>query len=92
MKIRFKDKETRKLFQGKPNKLPTEIQRMAAIKLVMLAGINNYNDLRVPPSNHLEKLHGDREGQFSIRINNKYRICFTVEKNKLDNVEITDYH
>ena len=49
-------------------------------------------DLKVPPSNHLEKLSGDRAGQYSIRINDQYRICFTVDNNDIHNVEIVDYH
>ncbi len=50
------------------------------------------NDLRVPPSNHLEALSGNRKGQYSIRINDQYRICFTVNNNDFYNVEIVDYH
>ncbi len=50
------------------------------------------NDLRVPPSNHLEPLQGDREGQYSIRINDQYRICFSMDGSGIDEVEIVDYH
>ena len=50
------------------------------------------NDLRIPPANRLELLHGDREGQYSIRINSQYRICFTVWEYDFDDVEIVDYH
>lgn len=92
MKINFKDKSTQKLYQGKSNKLRTEIQKTAAIKLITLSSINSYNDLRVPPYNHLEKIYGDREGQFSIRINSKYKICFSIINNELNDVEITNYH
>lgn len=49
-------------------------------------------DLRIPPANRLEALHGDRKGQYSIRINNQYRICFKVEENDFYQVEIVDYH
>jgi proteic killer suppression protein len=63
----------------------------------MLHRSKTLNELNIPPSNHLEKLHGDREGQYSIRINDKYRICFTWEAEGLQasdahDVEIVDYH
>lgn len=61
-------------------------------KLIMINDAENLEDLRVPPSNHLELLHGDREGQYSIRINDQYRICFTEDRNIIHNVEIVDYH
>ncbi|MBR1438911.1 MAG: type II toxin-antitoxin system RelE/ParE family toxin [Synergistaceae bacterium] len=89
----FADKETEKVYNGHfSRRLPTEIQRMGLIKLVYLEEALTVNDLRVPPSNHLERLHGDREGQYSIRINDKYRICFTTGGNGFDDVEIVDYH
>ena len=58
----------------------------------MLNSAESLEDLRVPPANHLERLQGDREGQYSIRINNKYRICFTIQNDGFGNVEIVDYH
>ena len=58
----------------------------------MMDNAATIEDLRVPPSNRLEKLSGNREGQYSIRINNQYRICFAVEENEFYDVEITDYH
>ena len=58
----------------------------------MLDAATNLNSLRVPPSNHLEALHGDREGQYSIRINNQWRICFKWHEGDAYNVEIVDYH
>ena len=58
----------------------------------MIDNAGYLEDLKVPPANHLEKLSGDREGQYSIRINVQYRICFTVDGNDFYNVEITDYH
>lgn len=61
-------------------------------KLIYMDKAKCLNDLRVPPANRLELLHGDREGQYSIRINDKYRICFTVWDNGFDGVEIVDYH
>ena len=91
--LSFADKETEKVYNGQfSRRLPTDIQRMGLIKLVYLEEALTVNDLRVPPSNHLERLHGDREGQFSIRINDKYRICFTVCDNGFDDIEIVDYH
>ncbi|MFT8556600.1 type II toxin-antitoxin system RelE/ParE family toxin [Liquorilactobacillus hordei] len=90
----FADKETEKIYNGKFSKnLPQDIQKRALTKLMMMEGSMNINDLRVPPSNHLEKLVGDREGQYSIAINNQYRICFTLENvNDFCDVEIIDYH
>ncbi len=61
-------------------------------KLAMLDGARALEDLRVPPGNRLEKLYGDRQGQYSIRINNQYRICFSWRGNDAHEVEITDYH
>ncbi len=61
-------------------------------KLAMLDSARALEDLRVPPGNRLEKLHGDRQGQYSIRINNQYRICFSWRGNDAYEVEITDYH
>lgn len=58
----------------------------------MLHRVLNVNDLRVPPANHLEKLKGDRRGQYSIRINNQWRICFTWQDGDAHDVEIVDYH
>ena len=67
-------------------------QRVALRKLIMIDNVGSLEDLRVPPANHLEALRGDREGQYSIRINDQYRICFEVEGNNFYNVEIVDYH
>lgn len=61
-------------------------------KLALLDGAAELNDLRSPPGNRLEKLRGDREGQYSIRINDQYRICFIWRGNDAYEVEITDYH
>ena len=93
MILGFADKETEKVYNRRfSRRLPVDIQRMGLVKLVYLEEALTVNDLRIPPSNHLERLHGDREGQFSIRINDKYRICFTVWENGFDDVEIVDYH
>lgn len=89
----FADKETEKIFkQSFSRKLPHSIQQIALRKLIMMDKAGGLNDLRVPPGNHLEALSGDREGQYSIRINDQYRICFGILNNDLINVEITDYH
>ncbi|WP_294891372.1 type II toxin-antitoxin system RelE/ParE family toxin [uncultured Lactobacillus sp.] len=90
----FADKETEKIYNGNfSKKLPESIQRIALRKLMMIDAANNLNDLRVPPANHLERLSGNRAGQYSIRINKEYRICFFVKKQSIfTNVEIVDYH
>ncbi len=89
----FKCKETRKIYlRRRSRKLPQDIQQVALRKLRMLNRAVTLNDLRVPPANRLEKLQGDRAGQYSIRINERYRICFDWEEGNADNVEIVDYH
>ena len=90
----FNDKETRKIYQQIfSKKLPHDIQRVALRKLIMIDNAGRLEDLRVPPANRLEALQGDREGQYSIRINDRYRICFSIEgRNEFYNVEIVDYH
>jgi len=89
----FKSKETEKIFQRQySRKFPVDIQRSALRKLRMLNRSQKFNDLKIPPGNRLEKLHGDREGQLSIRINYQWRICFRWEDGDCHDVEITDYH
>lgn len=89
----FKCKETEKIFRGQfSTKLPQTIQRTAAIKLNILNAASIIETLRVPPSNHLEALHHDREGQYSIRINKQWRICFIWQGADAYDVEIVDYH
>jgi len=89
----FKCRQTRRIFNGVASKkLPINIQQVARRKLKMLNNAAVLNDLRVPPANQLERLKGDRKGQHSIRINNKYRICFIWNKGQILNVEIVDYH
>lgn len=93
MIISFVDKETEKIYrQVFSKKLPHDIQRIALRKLIMLNNAKTLQDLRVPPANHFEKLSGDREGQYSIRINDQYRICFCFENGEASCVEIVDYH
>ena len=89
----FNDKRTETIFQGRRAKgLPTEIQQRARRKLRMLDAATVIDDLRVPPSNRLEKLKGDRRGQHSIRINDQWRICFVWRDRYASDVEIVDYH
>ena len=89
----FESKETEKIFLGQiSKKLPLEIQRTARRKLLYLDSAKDLQDLQAPPGNKLEKLKGDRAGQYSIRINDQWRICFEWSDNKARNVEIVDYH
>jgi toxin HigB-1 len=89
----FADKETEKLFGRRfTRKLPSDIQLVARMKLEILDAAEALQDLRIPPGNRLEKLTGDREGQYSIRINGQWRICFVWRQENAYAVEITDYH
>jgi len=89
----FRDKETEKIYSRERSaKLPGDIQQIALRKLRMINNAQNIHDLRIPPSNRLEKLGGDRKGQYSIRINDQWRICFEWKDNSAYNVEIKDYH
>jgi proteic killer suppression protein len=89
----FADAETEKIFQRRRSrKLPNDIHQAALRKLRMLNNAISLNDLRIPPANRLEKLAGDREGQFSIRINERWRICFEWIENDAFSVEFVDYH
>jgi len=89
----FKCKETAKVYAREfSKKLPQEIQRVAYRKLLMIDSAIDMEDFRIPPANRLEKLSGDRDGQYSIRVNKQYRICFNWENGFALNVEIVDYH
>ena len=91
----FLDKETEKIFyQVYSKKIPRAIQRIALRKLQMIDCADNLSDLRIPPSNRLEKLSGDRKDQWSIRINKQWRIVFTPSDDETNyyNVSIIDYH
>lgn len=89
----FKCKETQKVYQREfSKKLPQDIQRTAYKKLLMIDASLDVSDLKIPPANRLEKLSGDREGQYSIRINKQYRICFVWNNGSAFDVEIVDYH
>ena len=89
----FNCAETEKIFERRFSlKFPQDIQRTALRKLRMLNRAININDLRIPPANRLEKLIGKRKRQYSIRINNQWRISFVWQDNDATNVEIIDYH
>ena len=89
----FKDKEAQKVFERKHSrKLPLDIQQVALRKLRMLNRAESLQDLRVPPANRLERLVGDREGQYSIRVNDQWQICFVWQNGDALDVEIVDYH
>jgi proteic killer suppression protein len=89
----FGDKETRKIFDRlRSLQLPGDIQQVAYRKLRMIHNAQNLNDLRIPPANRLEKLLGKRMGQYSIRINEQWRICFEWHDSDAYDVEIVDYH
>lgn len=89
----FKSKETEKIFTRlRSRKLPQDIQQVAYRKLRMLNNALNLYDLRIPLANRLEKLSGDRKGQYSIRINDQWRICFEWRDGDVHNVETTDLH
>ena len=93
MIISFKDKETKKIWNGTiSTKLPYEIQHTARRKLRMLNNSQNINDLRIPPGNRLEKLQGDLKEKYSIRINDQWRIVFCWEGSNSSEVEIINYH
>ena len=89
----FKSEQTELIWQGQlVRQLPQSIQAVARRKLRMLNNAHILNDLRIPPANRLEKLRGNRSGQYSIRINEQWRICFIWENGDALNVEIVDYH
>ncbi len=93
MIMSFNDKETEKIFRQEfSKKLPESIQKVALRKLIMINNAKDLNDLRIPPANRLEILSGNREGQYSIRINDQFRICFRFSNDDFYEVEITDYH
>ena len=89
----FADKETEKVYRGEfSRKLPTDIQATARRKLIYLDEADNLADLLAPPGNRLEALKGSRAGQYSIRINEQWRICFRWKQPHAYEVGITDYH
>ena len=89
----FRDRETEKVFNREPSRRwSRDLQRVARRKLLILDAAETLADLRVPPGNRLEKLSRDREGQYRIRINDQWRICFRWGEGDAHDVEITDYH
>lgn len=88
----FRDEEAEKLFDGKNAKRYAGIARPARRRLEMLNAAVSLQDLKAPPGNHLEKLQGDRDGWYSIRINDQWRICFRWGSGQAYDVEIKDYH
>lgn len=93
MIISFGSKETEKIWNGIVVKKPSiEIQQIGRRKLRMLHNSQNLTDLRIPPSNRMEKLSGNLKDFYSIRINNQWRIIFVWENGNVTNVEIVDYH
>ena len=90
----FRDRWLEDFFvDDKPSRnIPPDLESRLFRKLQLLDDSSSDADLRVPPSNHLEKLRGDRAGQYSIRINERYRICFRWVNQEADDVEIVDYH
>ena len=93
MIVGFRDAETERIWQGvRSRRLPGDIQVIALRKLRLLNNARALQDLRVPPGNRPEPLKGDRTGQWSIRINNQWRICFRWTEGGPDDVEIVDYH
>jgi proteic killer suppression protein len=89
----FRDREAERIFsRQRSRKLPSEIQRVALRKLLQIDAATRLETLRVPPGNRLEALHGGRDGQHSLRINDQWRICFVWRDGEAFEVEIVDYH
>jgi len=90
---KFKDSLTKRIFEGEAIKgFPLELSRRAIMKLTMVEAATDIRELATPPSNHLEKLKGDRMGQWSIRVNEKHRICFKWRYGRACDIEFVDYH
>ncbi len=92
MIVSFKDRDTERLARGKRVRRFVNIESAARRKIRQLEIAGSLNDLRVPPGNRLEELGGDRRGQHSIRVNDRYRVCFRWTAAGAEDVEITDYH
>ena len=89
----FAGKETERIWQGqRSRRLPQDIQFAGLRKLMLIEAAEKIEDLRVPPGNQLEALKGDRKGQWSIRVNSQWRICFRWVNGHAEDVEICDYH
>ena len=89
----YRDKDTQAIAERRRvRRLPVHFQRRAQVKLMIMNNASNLNDLRTPPGNRLEALSGDRKGQHSVRINDRWRICFVWDDGDAYQVEIVDYH
>lgn len=89
----FADRDTEKLWNGRRSKaVPEQVRERALAKLLGVEIATDVGELEAPPGNRLEKLSGDREGQWSIRINHRYRVCFRFESGDAYDVEVVDYH
>ncbi|MCY3872498.1 MAG: type II toxin-antitoxin system RelE/ParE family toxin [Gemmatimonadetes bacterium] len=89
----FADKRTAAIFAGHTVRgLPLQLQQRARTKLLAIDAANRLNDLLIPPGNRLEALRADRRGQYSIRVNDRWRICFVWRNGESREVEIVDYH
>ena len=89
----FRDKETERVFARQfSRRFPAVLHRAAWRKLALLDAADHLDDLSIPPGNRLERLTGDREGEYSIRINDRWRICFLWREGDAHGVEIVDYH
>lgn len=97
MIVSLKNQATEDIFNGQTTKqvriiCPVSLMSVASRKLDQLDSVKTLEELRIPPGNRLEALTGDRKGQWSIRVNNQYRICFKWSENDPEDVEFTDYH
>ena len=93
MIVSFRDKETERLWRsGRSRRLPSDLRLRAFKKLAILNAAIALDNLKVPPGNQLEALHGDRAGQHSMRVNDQYRVCFVWRDGNAFEVEIVDYH
>ena len=89
----FASAETERFFAtGRSRRLPTQVRTRAVMRSTQLGAATRIDDLRLPPSNQLEALKGDRKGQWSIRINTQWRVCFRFDAGDAFDVEIVDYH
>ena len=89
----FRDKESERIFlRERAKKFSQVVQRAALRKLLLLDAADSPEDLRVPPGNRLEKLSGDRKGQYSIRVNDQWRVCFQWRDGDAFEIEVVDYH
>lgn len=89
----FRDKDTEQIWRGQVSRrLPTDMQRIARRKLRMVNNAQSLMDLRIPPANRLERVKGGRKGQYSIRVNDQWRLCFEWKRGDAYGVEVVDYH